>query len=127
MNKTVSQVKKGKFFRAADLILLVLVIASVIGIAVSESRPEGGTVTVYVADRKYGEYPTSVDREIPIEAEGADMIMVIRDGAVKVTHSNCPNKQCTLSEISRQGQSIICLPNKVVIKIQGKSDVDGVT
>ena len=52
----------------------------------------------------------------------------IKDGKVSVSHANCPDKICvSQGEISNVGESIVCLPHKFVITIEGKSKrlVDG--
>lgn len=51
--------------------------------------------------------------------------------AVWVEHSDCPTQDCVhTGKISRVGQSIVCLPARVVIELQGSnqsSDVDLIT
>ncbi|MEW6087578.1 MAG: NusG domain II-containing protein [bacterium] len=48
---------------------------------------------------------------------------------VRVLDSSCPNKLCVNSGwINKSGESIICLPNRVVIKIVGEEkEFDGIT
>jgi len=44
----------------------------------------------------------------------------IREGRVRMLFSPCPNHTCQKAGwISRQGQVICCLPNKVLIRISG--------
>ena len=53
----------------------------------------------------------------------------IADGKVWVTEASCPDKLCVKQgKIDKDGQSIICLPNKVVVKIVSDktNDVDAV-
>jgi hypothetical protein len=39
--------------------------------------------------------------------------------------ADCPDKLCEKQgKISKNGQSIICLPNKIVIKINSDTDTD---
>ncbi|MGE5559561.1 MAG: NusG domain II-containing protein [Chloroflexota bacterium] len=49
-------------------------------------------------------------------------------GRIRVTEANCPEQIDVLQGwISHPGQSIICLPHRLVIKITGgKSDVDSI-
>lgn len=42
----------------------------------------------------------------------------IQDHRVRVIHSTCPNGVCTASgSIDKAGQSIICLPNEMVVEL----------
>jgi hypothetical protein len=44
----------------------------------------------------------------------------IREGKVRMLFSPCPNRTCQKAGwISRQGQVICCLPNKILIRISG--------
>lgn len=56
-------------------------------------------------------------REIPTDNEGLN-ILIIENGSAVMTEANCPDGICTNHKaISRVGESIICLPHKVVITI----------
>ena len=43
----------------------------------------------------------------------------IKDGAVAVTNADCKNQICVNhAAITKKGESIICLPNKVIAEIE---------
>ena len=75
-----------------------------------------------------GTYPLSVDREVEIvtgENGEERNLLVIKDGKATVTAATCPDGICTSHKpISREGESIVCLPNRVEVRIVGSSDVD---
>ena len=49
----------------------------------------------------------------------------IQDGEVNMTEADCPDKLCMhQGPISISGETIVCLPNKVVIEIVGKDEKD---
>ncbi|MEA3423273.1 MAG: NusG domain II-containing protein [Bacillota bacterium] len=53
--------------------------------------------------------------------------IVIEDGIVSMLEADCKDQVCVLSKaISKPGESIVCLPHKVVVQINGaaKNDVD---
>ena len=55
---------------------------------------------------------------------------MIEDGKADMVWADCPDKLCVNQKaISREGESIICLPNKVVISSVGgeEREVDAVT
>ncbi len=72
----------------------------------------------------YGRYPLDTDRTINI---GETNICTISGGYVSMTDAECPDKSCMkMKSISKAGETIVCLPNRVVLKIVGKerSEVD---
>lgn len=60
------------------------------------------------------------NKTIPVldEAGGYNLIL-INEGSVKVTDADCPDKLCVRQKsISRNGESIICLPHRLVVQIK---------
>ena len=59
---------------------------------------------------------------------GTNKVRIESDG-VYMENANCPDKLCVhQGRISKTGQSIICLPNKIIVEIVGKKpDVDAVS
>lgn len=46
--------------------------------------------------------------------------VVIQDGSVRITDASCPDKLCVKQgAIRRTGEAIVCLPNRVIIRITG--------
>lgn len=116
----------GRKFRN-DLIFIVAILAVVaIGAAaLFFLRGEGSTVQVEVDGAVIGTYPLSVDREVEIITgeNGEELnLLVIKDGKATVTTATCPDGICAAHKpISREGESIICLPHKVVVTVIGGS------
>ncbi len=45
--------------------------------------------------------------------------IVIKDGIVYMDNASCKNQVCVnTGEISKKGESIVCLPNKVIVEIK---------
>ena len=59
-------------------------------------------------------------------AGGYTLTVAVENGAVRVSESDCPNQDCVHSgAISRAGQSIVCLPARVAVTLEGAaSDYD---
>ena len=53
---------------------------------------------------------------------------MVKDGKVSVTEADCPDKVCVnTGEISKSGDTIVCLPHKLVVEIEGStSETDAV-
>ncbi len=79
----------------------------------------------------YGQYPLNGDRSVIVkDEENGYNLVLISAGSVKVSDADCPDKLCVKQHaISRGGESIICLPHKLVVQIMSEeeSDLDAVT
>ena len=112
----------GRKFRN-DLIFIAAILAVVAlgAAALFFLRGEGSTVQVEVDGTVIGTYPLSVDREVEIITgeNGEELnLLVIKDGKATVTAATCPDGICAAHKpISREGESIVCLPHKVVITV----------
>ena len=60
-------------------------------------------------------------KEVLIESLGHKNLIYISDGKVFMRDADCKDKICIKQgEISKVGESIVCLPNKVFIEIKGE-------
>lgn len=117
--------------RKNDIILaaVVIVFAALLWFGIRILRSEGASVLVTVDGEVFGEYPLDTGAEIRIGDGETYNLLVIKDGKAQITEASCPDKLCVKQgEISFDGQSIICLPNKVVVTVTGgeQSDYDAV-
>lgn len=78
-----------------------------------------------------GEYPIFEDRTISVSNDAGEFnLILISNSEVRVCDADCPDKLCIKQKsISKGGESIICLPHKLVVQIMSKeeSDLDAVT
>ena len=110
-----------------DIIFLVVVFIGLAGIAAGfylTHQDTGASVEVIVDGAIYGTYPLDVDKEIPIQKDGKTTnLLVIKDGKADVTEADCPDKLCVHQKaISKTNETIVCLPDKVVITIENGED-----
>ncbi len=114
--------------KAADLILIggLLVVAAVLFLVLSRGSADGRAVEVQVDGKAVTTLPLDVDTTYVIDgADGGHNTLVIVDGKATVTEATCPDGVCVRHRaIDRAGQSIICLPNKVVVRVVGEPTVD---
>ena len=97
-------------------VLLFLCAAAALGLYVF--REDGDTVTVSIDGQLYAEYPLTEDRVVELISDGGFNRLVIEDGYAYVEEASCPDGICSShGPIGHNGESIICLPNKVVIEI----------
>lgn len=117
-------------FKKADIILAVLLVAA--GLAVSYilsfGQTAGDELLISADGSKFGSYSLFEDREIVVEQNGHINKVTINDGIVSMSFSDCKGQDCVhQADISQTGESIICLPNKVVLEVTGgNGDFDSV-
>ena len=93
------------------------------------SRETGAEVVISVDGEELYRLPLFEDTELVIAREGKSNTIVISDGEAYVAEASCPDHVCVKSgKVSYDGQTIVCLPNKLVVSISGgaDSDMDGV-
>ena len=107
-----------KLITKKDLILLfVVLLAGVVGIIIMNSADEGKRAEIIV-DGKTTEI-ISLDEAYEKQING--VVICCEKGEIYIKESNCPDKVCMRSgRISKSGESIICAPNRVAVKINGK-------
>jgi len=64
----------------------------------------------------------------PYEIQCKSNIVCIDKDGVYMKEAHCPDKLCVnQGKIQKNAQSIVCLPNKIIVEIEGKkTDVDAV-
>lgn len=102
-----------------DLLLLgcILILTLAAGIfMLLNSTGTGVTAVVTVDGEEFGSYSLLQEREISISDTN---VLVIKDGAADMVSADCPDQVCVKhSPIAKTGETIICLPNKVVVTIE---------
>ncbi|MEE1115212.1 MAG: NusG domain II-containing protein [Eubacterium sp.] len=72
-------------------------------------------LNITVENQEYGTYDLAEDRVIEINDTN---ICEIAGGQVRMLSADCPDQICIKSKaIDRNGGSIVCLPNRVVLRI----------
>ena len=100
-------------------IALSLAVVAVFSIA-AYGGGDAGQVVVEASGARY-RFPISTDRVERFAGPRGDTIVEISDGTVRVVDSPCPDKICVAAgAISRTGQFIACLPNRVSVTLEGQ-------
>ena len=112
-----------KILRRGDILLFLFFLAAAVLttlLPLAGSRADAGSVRITCRGQEYGIYALDEDQEIVIHQEAHTNVVSIREGTVRMDSSDCRNQICVdTGVISRTGETIVCLPNRVVVEILG--------
>lgn len=120
-------------FRKRDLLVFVLA-AVLAGAGFLSWMPQNGALTAVIEQN--GEVVrrvtlTSITQPETLVLEGEISVTVLLEpGQVSIIHSDCPDQICVHTGVlTRPGQSAVCLPARVAVRIVGESSsgIDGMT
>ena len=114
------QESKRKTINDIILIAAVLLIAAIALIIYLTTAKDGQTVVVTIDGEHYASYPLGEDTTVLISTDSSTSnLLVIEDGKASIAEASCPDLICAHhAPISREGEAIICLPNKTVVSIE---------
>jgi hypothetical protein len=90
-----------------------------------------GEAVIYQEGKEIKVVPLSQDDTITIMGDnGAVNIIRIQGGKANMIEASCPDQICVHTRpAEKDGQSVVCLPNRVVVEIRNtkKESIDGVS
>ena len=107
--------------------LLFIVIAAVIAAAlyftgVLSPGDKGAYAVIYIDGEEQSRHSLDIETSFTVTTDAGENQVVISGGKVSVTDADCLDKLCVKQgEIDRQGETIVCLPHKLVVEIEGGS------
>lgn len=117
------KIKKGDIIISISLLLLSMLMA--FGISNMNTKSTGQILRVEKDSKLYGEFPLNQDREIVLDDNAHYNKIVIKNGKAYMDEANCRDQICThMKEISINGETIICLPNRVFLEVVDNSVTD---
>ncbi len=118
--------KIGKDIILISGIVFIAFLFWLVPFSVNGKREMGcGKVRVFQDGKEVGVYDIGKEQTVLFSyGEEHYNLMVIEDGKVSVREADCPDGLCVRQGgIVRNGESIICLPHKLVIRVE--SDKEG--
>lgn len=117
--------KKNDFILLVAIILLSLALFIGYRLFFYES---GDSVLITVDGTVYKTLPLEEDTVLDIPGAGGGINhLEIKNGAARITDADCPDKLCVhQKKIKNQGESLICLPHKVIVQVssQQKNEIE---
>ncbi len=119
--------KRGDFILLSGVTLLALLLLG--GFYLFGGK--GDLAVITVDGKVYGRYDLAKDRQVEITDASGQVTnrLRIQNETVWMEWADCPDQICVEhAAVSRGGQTIICLPNRVAVEIkrQGADALDGV-
>jgi hypothetical protein len=101
------------------LIGLVIAVAIVFGIHIYGNSGKKLNLVIQAPTGTWI-YALNADRTIEIPGALGKTVVAIKDGEARIIESACPNKTCIAAHaVSKKGEWNACLPNKVIIRVEG--------
>ena len=118
-----------------DFVVALIVAAAAVALLFLLKQESGNflTATVVLDGETIAQYDlTALTGPVTLEVEDASDPLTIQaePGRIRILESSCPGLDCVHTGwADRAGQQIICLPNRLVISLEGTSsgDIDAVT
>ena len=85
------------------------------------ARPENTTVVVKTADDEF-RLPLDVDAVREISSNGHNLTLEIKNGEARVISADCPDHLCMRGKADNSGGTLICVPSRVMISVEGGAD-----
>lgn len=115
-----------------DYIIFVLIAVLSFGCYayIQSTYEQGSMVVVEINGEVVKKVSLNEDSTFALDFDGGEYNFIeIKDGHVRITQSTCRDQICVNTPaISQVGQSIVCLPHKLVIRIEGNDQkIDGIS
>ncbi len=82
-------------------------------------KKDGAYAAVSVGGKVHSRYPLSENTTVEIATEYGHNTLKIENGKARITSADCPDGLCKHHAcIYSKGESIVCLPNKLVVEIR---------
>ncbi|MBR5441994.1 MAG: NusG domain II-containing protein [Clostridia bacterium] len=116
--------QKNKRFRNDGILAAVIIIIAVaVLLFMKLTREQGNSVVVKIDGVETYRYSLSESVELEVKTgDGNYNVVVIKDGKVSVVDADCPDGICEeYRPISYVGETIVCLPHKMVVEVVSDS------
>lgn len=113
-----------KLLKKGDFIIFALVAALAAALLfLPKNEGAGAAAQIILKGAVVDELSLESDRALEYDIDGVRFIADIKGGKIAISEISCPDHLCVKTGyIGSAGQSIICLPNRLVIKIISGSE-----
>lgn len=113
--------------KISDIILIILVILIAGTMIIFNKKEDSDQALVYYENYLVLKIDLNQNKEYDVEGYNGNVHIVVMNKKIKVEEENSPKHICSKQGfISSSNETIVCLPNKIVIKIESKDKLDTV-
>ena len=106
--------------KKGDIALIVIAVFCLVLWLIPKSN--GGIVKISVDGKLYREDSLNEDTKIFVKSQYGQNTVAVKNGEVFVTDADCPDELCEDSKISKNGESIVCLPNRLSVTVETEEE-----
>jgi len=126
---------RAKIFKKADILLIAVLIIGAFAYGFISRASASAPSAAQIVIKQNGAVIATLSRTATESIELCDSdgvrLNIVRcvDGTAAMAESSCPDKNCIQQgKITRTGEVIVCLPNRVTVEIRGGAapEIDGV-
>ena len=126
------KIKLRKILKSGDYFLIILIGFAFFGsiLFFQWIAEEGTFVSISVDGNLIYRLPLNRDKSITINGSIGQTTILIQNRHVWIEEASCPHKICMrMGKIRFNKETIVCIPNRILIRIEGGSDrdIDAVT
>ncbi|MGN1135225.1 MAG: NusG domain II-containing protein [Oscillospiraceae bacterium] len=110
-------------FKPSDIVIAVIAAAILAAVLIFRgiAEPNGSSAAVFCSGEQIAALPLETDGVYPFDEYG--VTVEVKNRSVRVINSDCPDKICEKTGfISSSAQTIVCLPNRISVRIIGNTD-----
>ena len=118
--------------KKGDFLIFFLIVAVIIVSAIGFYRTplSARTVTIYVDSSRYASYVISDNSEkiVTVNTDFGYNQIKLQSDTVTIIDSDCHGRDCVqMGTISHAGDTLVCLPHKLMVVLEGGDSVDAVS
>lgn len=120
--------RRSRLWTRADVLVVVLLLVLAVAVsALTIGREAGSRAVVVVAGQRSAVLPLEATTRITVQGPLGPTVVEGTGHAVHVVSSACPQNVCVrMGEVSAVGETILCVPNRVVVRVEGDTGDQGV-
>ena len=108
------------------IIIIIMLIAGLSWVIIHFLNQEKGNyLEISVREKIWKVIPLNRNGTYEIPGKNGTNILVVKDGEAYMKDADCPDRLCVKQgKISKNGESIICLPHQVVVEVVADNETE---